>query len=157
MVPAPGRARIRWARATAIPEIARFADKGEDTAAFALARQVEKLDPNDLAMQKLWPDVSLTISVHTDPQGADVYMKPYRADERAWEYLGSSPIEHLKIPFGLLRWKASKQGYETIEVTSFTRERYRELLGGGRTINLSLLASGKSPVGMVLIDPRWQC
>jgi eukaryotic-like serine/threonine-protein kinase len=145
-------ARIRWARETAIPEIARFADKGEDTAAFALARRVEKLDPNDPAMQKLWPDVSLTISVHTDPQGADVYMKPYRADERAWEYLGPSPIEHLKIPFGLLRWKTSKQGYETTEATSFARERFRELFPHrGTTINLSLLASGKSPTGMVLI------
>ena len=146
-------ARIRWARETAIPEIARLADKGEDTAAFALARQVERLDPNDPKMQKLWPDISLEISAHTDPEGADVYMKPYRADERAWEYLGRSPVEHVKIPFGLLRWKASKQGYETIEVTSFTRERFNELWDGGRTINLSLLASGKSPVGMVLI-PR---
>jgi eukaryotic-like serine/threonine-protein kinase len=144
-------ARIRWARETAIPEIARLADKGEDAAAFALAQQVERLDPNDPAMKKLWPDISLEISVHTDPQRADVYMKPYRADERAWEYLGPSPIEHLKIPFGLLRWKASKEGYGTTEAASFARERFRELSGGGTTINLSLLASGKSPVGMVLI------
>ncbi len=145
-------ARIRWARETAIPEIARLTDKGEDTAAFGLARQVERLDPNDPAMQKLWPDISLTVSVHTDPRGADVYMKPYRADERAWEYLGPSPIEHLKIPFGLLRWKASKQGYEATEVTSFTRAGARQLFRhGGTTVNLSLLASEKSPRGMVLI------
>ncbi|PYT62078.1 MAG: hypothetical protein DMG35_08290 [Acidobacteria bacterium] len=148
-----GEARIRWARETAIPEIARLADKGEDTAAFALARQVEKLDPNDPAMQKLWPDISLEISVHSDPQGADVYMKPYRADERAWEYLGPSPIEHLKIPFGLLRWKASKQGSETTEAASYARERWRELLlpEEGTTLNLSLAANGSIPEGMVRI------
>lgn len=145
-------ARFRWARETAIPEIARLADKGEDTAAFALARQVERLDPNDPRLQKLWPDISLEISVHTDPEGTDVYMKPYRSDERAWEYLGRSPIEHLKIPFGLLRWKASKQGYETTEATSYAVQRFRQLFRhGGTTINLSLLASGKSPRGMVLI------
>jgi serine/threonine protein kinase/formylglycine-generating enzyme required for sulfatase activity/pimeloyl-ACP methyl ester carboxylesterase len=145
--------RIRWARETAIPEIQRLAGKGEDTAAFALAVQAEKIDPGDPALQKLWPDVSLEISVHSEPEAADVYMKPYRTGEQAWEHLGQSPIQHLKIPFGLLRWKASKQGYETVETTTFTRERLGELVGNqhGTTLNLSLIGNGKSPEGMVLV------
>ena len=60
---------------------------------------------NDPALLKLWPDISLEISVHTNPEGADVYMKEYRADDRAWQYIGSSPIEHLKIPFGTVGTK----------------------------------------------------
>jgi hypothetical protein len=35
-------------------------------------------------------------------------MKPYGASESAWEHIGRSPIEHLKVPFGLLRWKAEE-------------------------------------------------
>src|SRR5271169_4478662 len=111
-------ARIRWAHETAIPEVIRLSDKGEDLAAFELARQIEKIIPNDPALSKVWPDISLEIAVHTDPQGAEVYMKPYRADDKDWQFIGRSPVEHLKIPVGVLRWKASKQGFETAEAAS---------------------------------------
>jgi eukaryotic-like serine/threonine-protein kinase len=146
-------ARVRWARETAVPEIIRLSGKGEDDAAFALARQAALVIPNDPALLKLWPDISLEIAVHTSPEGADIYMKQYRADDQAWEYVGRSPVERLKIPFGLLRWKGSKQGFETIEAVSFARERFKELLlpGGGTTLNLSLAANGSIPEGMVRI------
>src|SRR2546422_10643222 len=91
-------ARSRWARETAIPEIIRLSGKGEDDAAFALARQVALVIPNDSALSNLWPDISLEIAVHTSPEGADIYMKQYRADHRAWEYVGRSPVDRLKIP-----------------------------------------------------------
>ena len=153
--------RIRWARETAIPEIIRLAGKGEDNAAFALAAQAEEVIPNDPVLLKLWPDISLEISVHTDPEGAGVYMRQYRADDRAWQYVGSSPIEHLKIPFGILRWKVTKHGYDTLEATSFTREKVTGPTGSGHslifpeygttTLNLSLAANGSIPEGMVRI------
>ena len=146
-------ARSRWARETAIPEIIRLSGKGEDDAAFALARQVALVIPNDSALSNLWPDISLEIAVHTSPEGADIYMKQYRADDRAWEYVGRSPVDRLKIPFGLLRWKASKQGFETIEALSYARVRRKELFlpSKGTTLNLSLAANGSIPEGMVRI------
>jgi hypothetical protein len=52
-------ARLRWARETAIPEIMRLSGKGEDDAAFALARQAALVIPNDSALLNLWPDISL--------------------------------------------------------------------------------------------------
>jgi eukaryotic-like serine/threonine-protein kinase len=146
-------ARVRWAHETAIPEIIRLSGKGEDDAALALARQVALVIPNDPALLKLWPDISLEIAVHTSPEGADIYMKQYRADDRAWESVGRSPVERLKIPFGLLRWRASKQGFETVEAMSWARERLKELIlpRGGTTLNLSLAANGSIPEGMVRI------
>jgi len=154
-------ARVRWARETAIPELIRLVGKGEENAAFALARQAEQIIPNDLALLKLWPDISLEISVHTNPEGADVYMKEYRADDQAWRYYGSSPIEHLKIPFGMLRWKVQKVGYDTLEATSYTREKVTGPSGSGRslilpeygttTLDLSLASKGSIPEGMVRI------
>jgi eukaryotic-like serine/threonine-protein kinase len=154
-------AHIRWARETTIPEIMRLAEKGEDNAAFALARQAEQVIPNDAALLKLWPDISLEISVHTNPEGADVYMKEYRFNERAWHCVGVSPIEHLKIPFGTLRWKLTKRGYDTLEATSYTREKVTGPTGSGHalifpeygttTLNLSLAANGTIPEGMVRI------
>ncbi len=146
-------ARIRWAREIAIPEITRLEGKGEDSGAFALARQVEQVIPHDPALLKLWPEISLEISVHTDPEGADIYMKEYRADEHSWQRVGRSPIEHLKIPFGYLRWRATKQGFATSEIGSMARERFKTLFipGGSTTLNLSLARSESVPEGMVKI------
>jgi eukaryotic-like serine/threonine-protein kinase len=145
--------QVRWAHETAIPEIARLGEKGEDDTAFALAKRVEAVVPGDAALQKLWPEVSLEISVHSSPEGAEIYMKPYRAADGAWEHSGRSPIEHLRVPFGLLRWKAEKQGFETVELLTYSIEKQKELrfLGKGTTVNLSLAAPGTIPQGMVRI------
>ena len=147
-------ARIRWARETAIPEIIHLTDKGEYDAAFLLARQAEQVIPNDPALLKLWPDVSLEISVHTNPEDADVYMKRYQADERSWEYKGRSPIEHLRIPFGSLRWKVTKQDYDTLETVSFAKEQTIQTMffpKWGTALDLTLARNGSSPIEMVRI------
>jgi len=145
--------QVRWAHETAIPEIARLAEKGEDQAAFALAKQVNAVVPDDALLQKLWPEISLEISVHSKPEGAEVYVKPYRAPESSWEHIGQSPVEHLRVPFGLLRWRAEKQGLETAELLSYSLEKRKEFsfLGKGTTLNLSLAAPGTIPEGMVRI------
>jgi eukaryotic-like serine/threonine-protein kinase len=145
--------QIRWAHDTAIPEIARLAEKGEDGAAFALAKKIEAMVPGDQALQKLWPEVSLAISVHSEPPGAEVYMKPYRAADAMWEYMGRSPISHLRVPFGLLRWRAEKYGFQTAEVLSTSLHNGREVQDflGGTTVNLSLTESGTVPDGMVRV------
>jgi len=134
--------QIRWAHDTAIPEITRLSEKGEDGAAFALAKTVEAMVPGDQALQKLWPEVSLEISVHSEPQAAEVYMKPYRAADTAWEHMGRSPISHVRVPFGLLRWRAEKQGFQTAEVLSSSLHKggLQDFFGGA-TVNLSLTVS----------------
>ena len=145
--------RIRWAHEMAIPEIAQLSGKGEDFAAFTLAKKVDELVPNDSALQKLWPEISLEISVHSEPEGAEVYMKPYRAVEREWEHIGRSPIEHLRVPVGLLRWKAEKRGFQTAEGLSFSLKKGGEFQGffGGTTLKLSLAVPGTLPNGMVRV------
>src|SRR5256714_9529463 len=145
--------QIRWAHDTAIPEIARLAEKGEDGAAFALAKKIEALVPGDQALQKFWPKVSLALSVPSEPPGAEVYMKPYRAADARWEYMGRSPISDLRVPFGLLRWRAEKQGFRTAEVLSSSLHNGREVQDflGGTTVNLSLTVSGTVPDGMVRV------
>jgi formylglycine-generating enzyme required for sulfatase activity/predicted Ser/Thr protein kinase/cephalosporin-C deacetylase-like acetyl esterase len=146
-------ARVRWARETAVPEITRLVAKREGKAAYDLALQAESVIPTDPALLKLWPEISLEIAVHTDPAGADLFMKPYRDDERSWKYVGRSPVEHLKIPFGLMRWKASKQGFETGEALSDSLDGMKQLILPvlGNTLNVSLTANAIIPEGMVRI------
>jgi formylglycine-generating enzyme required for sulfatase activity len=114
---------------------------------------MEAMVPGDKALQKLWPKVSLAISVHSEPAGAEVYMKPYRAADAMWEYMGRSPISHLRVPLGLLRWRAEKQGFQTAEVlsTSLHNGTAVQDFFGGTIVNLSLTVSGTVPDGMVRV------
>jgi hypothetical protein len=60
---------------------------------------------------------------------------------RQWQNLGQSPLENIRLPFGYLRWRFSKQGYETVEGAA----------GPERDINFTLDPQGSLPPGMVRI------
>jgi len=79
-------ARIHWAREQAIPQIVELTQKGNYAAALALAEQAEKYVPNEPGLQRLWSDISRPIDIHTEPEGADIYAKPYRGGDE-WQYL----------------------------------------------------------------------
>jgi serine/threonine protein kinase/formylglycine-generating enzyme required for sulfatase activity/dienelactone hydrolase len=145
--------RLRWAHETAIPEIQRLAQKGKDDDAFSLAQKVDAVVAGDTMLEKLWPEISLKVSVHSEPEGAEIFVKAYRAPESAWKHVGRSPIELLRVPFGLVRWKAVKQGLESAELLTYSFEKQKQLrvLGTGTTVNLILRAPGTIPEGMVRI------
>ena len=107
--------RVRWARKEAIPEIISLTEQDRYLAAFSLARRVEKYIPNDPTLTKLWPRMSRDYSILTTPPGAAVFFRDYQAIDGRWEYLGRSPLENIRFPRGLYRWKIAKEGFETVE------------------------------------------
>ncbi len=118
------QARVRWARGQALPEIERMIANNDVwrnlTPAYRLAEQAEACIPHDPRLIELFSKVSLNINVRTDPPGANVYMKEYAAPESEWKYLGISPIEKVRVPIGIFRWKLEKTGYETVIAASPT-------------------------------------
>ncbi len=109
-------ANIKWAREQAIPEIEKLALEGNYDAAFKLAKRVEEAVPNDPRLIKLWPTISRFIYMSSDPLGADVYRKEYSAVDTDWEYLGKTPIDSLRFPFGFSRLEIEMAGFQTVEV-----------------------------------------
>jgi cephalosporin-C deacetylase-like acetyl esterase/predicted Ser/Thr protein kinase len=110
------QARVRWAREVALPEIERIVsqnwrDFGEG---YALAERAEQVIPHDPRLAELFSRCSLRVNVRTEPLGARVYVKAYTSPEAEWRYLGVSPIEKVRLPFGVFRWKLEKEGYETV-------------------------------------------
>jgi eukaryotic-like serine/threonine-protein kinase len=108
-------AKVRWAREQTLPVIESLSEQERYWEAFALAEQAEKFISGDPALMKLWPVVSRTVSIQTAPPGAAVYTKEYSDQEGAWKYLGQSPLNDIKFPRGLLRWRVEKKGYATVE------------------------------------------
>jgi formylglycine-generating enzyme required for sulfatase activity/dienelactone hydrolase len=118
------QSRVRWARLVAMPEIARMIE-GNDimrnlVPPYRLAVQAEKVLGDDPKLAELFSKCSLNINVKTDPPGASVYMKEYMTPEAEWSSLGTTPIEKVRVPVGIFRWKFEKEGYETVLAASST-------------------------------------
>jgi eukaryotic-like serine/threonine-protein kinase len=142
------QAKVRWARDEALPEISRLIDEERFMAAFALAQQAEQHIPSNTGLNKLWPVMSTSVSIHTTPPGADVFMQDYTAFNSGWIYLGHSPLDRIRIPWGGLRLKVEKKGFapeQTVESGRYIP---------GELISLKLDPEGSLPHGMVRASGR---
>ena len=115
--------RVRWAREE-LPEIERrigtndvWRNLGD---AYSLATKAEEYIPHEPKLAELFSKCSLNINIRTEPSGAKIYMKEYNAPDREWKYLGVSPIEKIRVPVGIFRWKIDKEGYDTVLAASST-------------------------------------
>jgi len=146
------QANIRWAREEILPEVERLVEEDwrDFTKPYRLAEQAEKYIPNDPKLAELFSRCSLNINIKTEPPGADIYMKEYKAPDSEWEYLGVSPIEKIRMPIGILRWKIEKEGYETVVAASSTWD-----AGGNPFLPYDLMRAldekGSIPEGMVRV------
>ena len=114
--------RVRWAREEALPEIERRIGNNDVWRnlgnAYSLAEEAEEYIPHDPKLAELFSKCSLNINIQTEPAGARIYMKEYKAPDSEWKYLGVSPIEKTRVPVGVFRWKMEKEGFETVMAAS---------------------------------------
>lgn len=118
------QAKIRWAREEALPEIERLIGENDVwrnlVPANRLAEKAEEYIPHDPKLAELFSKCSLKINIKTEPPGANIFMKEYSAPESEWSYLGVSPLEKIRLPIGIFRWKMEKEDYETVLAVSPT-------------------------------------
>jgi len=137
---------IRWAREVALPQIAKLADEGNFPAAFHLIEQAKPYIGNDPILDRLTSQVSLVPKLSTEPAGADVYYKSWDAPAAPWEYIGRTPFEKVRLPFGVFRFQIKKDGYDIMEaLRPVTRINWYNL-------DFKLTPSGSAPAGMVRVS-----
>ena len=140
------QAKIRWAREEALPELEQLVGENwrDFIEPYKLAERVEKYIGDDPRLSGLFSKCSRNINIETEPPGADIYIKAYKTPDSEWEYLGVSPLKNIRLPFGILRWKIEKEGYETVMAASST-------WGAGSMLKRVLDEKGSIPEGMVRI------
>ena len=138
--------RVRWAREEALPEITRLTEAGDLYGAYRLTLQAEKHIPGDTQLREVRNRITIPISIVTEPAGAQVYIKGYSTPNASWELLGQTPLEGIRIPYALMRWKISKEGFETFEGAPFGAGPFRALATG-----FPLDPMGTRPAGMVRV------
>ncbi|MBD3852033.1 MAG: protein kinase [Acidobacteria bacterium] len=137
---------VRWAEREALPEITRLTEAGGLFEAYRLALEARDFLPEDTELQGLVDRITLPISVVTEPAGADVFIKGYSTPDAPWQRLGTTPIEGMRIPYALMRWKISKEGFEDFEGAPFGTVPFTVLSTG-----FPLDPVGARPAGMVRV------
>ncbi|MDQ2946430.1 MAG: SUMF1/EgtB/PvdO family nonheme iron enzyme, partial [Acidobacteriota bacterium] len=107
--------RVRNARLTVVPQIAKLVEQHRYNAADELVRQIESIVPNEQQVREFQRDYRLINSVLTTPPGAEVAMKDYATPDAPWRVLGKAPLHNIGIPLGYFRWRVSAPGYRTQE------------------------------------------
>jgi formylglycine-generating enzyme required for sulfatase activity/dienelactone hydrolase len=106
--------RERWALETATPEIARLVDAAEYVKAAALAREARSMLPKDPTLEKLWMRATGEVSIASVPSRADVSIRRYRGDPNAWETLGKTPLQKMRVPRDAYVWRLVKPGFAAV-------------------------------------------
>jgi dienelactone hydrolase/predicted Ser/Thr protein kinase len=153
------QAKVRWAREVALPEIERMIEANDVwrnlVPPYRLAVKAEAVIPHDAKLVELFSKCSLNIDVKTDPPVARIYIKDYEAPEGNWEYLGVSPIEKIRLPIGIFRWKMEKEGYDTVLAAASTWDSGGKINKPGTVIPYDLVRvldkTGSLPPGMVRV------
>lgn len=114
------RSNVAWAKQQ-IPRIEELSKTGDYFAAFDLASEVGKYSPDDPALNSLMATISDTLSVTSNPAGAEVYLKRFmrRAANPSPERqrIGTTPITNLRVGRGQYILYIEKDGYAKSEQT----------------------------------------
>ncbi|MFC1634689.1 SUMF1/EgtB/PvdO family nonheme iron enzyme [Planctomycetota bacterium] len=149
------QAKSHWAREEFLPKIERLIDGGwvNYLEAYKTAIEAKTYIPRDARLIEALSKVTVHISIKTEPSGAKIYMREYKTPETEWEYLGTSPIENIRLPIGFFRWKLEKQGYETVfaAIPTFELELTTRRYIIPNDIVRALDKKGTIPSGMVRI------
>jgi dienelactone hydrolase len=130
--------RLRWIRQEAMPEIARLVAADRYVPAFRLIQESERELRDDPQLAALARQSTRTASVNSSEPGAQVEVRDYFDADDDWLRLGTTPLEHVRVPGGYLAWRVSR-GSTTQTVALPTSE----------TMTFDLGAAWKAPAGMV--------
>ena len=105
---------VRAARAR-MPEILAAAEKHDVDGFYRAALAAVPVLKDDLHLRNLWINQTMIATFDSSPSDAEVSVKGYEAIDREWIPLGRTPIRDARVPFGPLRVRIAKAGYDTIE------------------------------------------
>ena len=118
--------------------------------AFDLAREAKQIIPDDSLLTDLWQTIATTITIETDPPGAELFWKDYTSPDAEWRSAGITPLVDVQLPRAYLRMEFRKQGYQTLE---YAGPGFLSNLKPDLT-HLKLDATGSIPEQMARI-PEW--
>ncbi len=138
--------------------IENLAQAGNYFEAYQLALEAEKVLDNDSTLVRLMPIISDKLTIITQPEGAQVYLKRFAPEEDGQsperEYVGLTPIKDLRITRGDYKVTIEKEGHVPVErIASSALKRNEATFGVSPDIKIerNLRRVEKVPENMVLV------
>jgi serine/threonine protein kinase/dienelactone hydrolase len=147
--------RQRWALETAAPEIKRLVDAEEYIKAASLTEQALRVLPNDQTLQKLWIRATGEVSIASDPSEAEVSIRPYRGDPKAWETIGKTPLQKTRVAQGDYVWRIAKPGFAPLLFIDSPAGVPPPGAHSSFDYSLKLRPAASVPPGMVVVPGGW--
>jgi TolB-like protein/dienelactone hydrolase len=153
------RGQERWAREDALPRLQALVAADDYAAAFDLAREIERVTPNDPVLRELEPSFAAKVHLDSAPDGAKVFYRPYAGREEDWRYIGETPLVDVAMPLGVGLWRIEKEGHDTallalrnpgLQLGNAPDADIR-LVTKGANLTIPLADAATSPDGMVLV------
>lgn len=86
------------------------------TAAWRLALETRRTVGEDALLEQIWRDLTLPVTLSSEPPGAEIEVTEYRSGSNDWISLGHAPIQDQRLPLGMLRFRVSLPEHAPIEV-----------------------------------------
>jgi len=147
------KAKIRWAREELIPKIGQMIENNDVwrnlVEPYRLAVEAEAVLGEDPDLDAIFSQCARYIDIITEPAGVSVYMKEYIDPDAEWTFLGLTPLDSMRVPVGIFRWKMEKEGYETLLAAAST---WNMPISMGYDLERILHKEGSIPKGMVHVN-----
>ena len=136
--------RRHWVREQAVPDIVGLASRDESALAFPEIQTAERYLPQDPDLARAVDKATRIASVASSPSGAVVEVKDYSSPAENWLRLGVTPLDHVRVPSGVLRWRVSKPGGGALTTAPQPADALR----------FDLDAAGRAPDAMVPVPAQ---
>jgi eukaryotic-like serine/threonine-protein kinase len=124
-----------------VEDVVRRFETGDAAGAYRALRSAADRSPDDAQLRDAWKSFTNTPSVTSSPEGVDVAFRAYAADDAGWIPLGRTPLPAgTRVPFAQLRWRVSKDGFDTLEASP-----------NQPPLAFTLVPAGTAPPGMVRV------
>jgi pimeloyl-ACP methyl ester carboxylesterase/predicted Ser/Thr protein kinase len=109
------RAQAERDHGATVEEAEKLVDAGRFVDVWRVAGAGLQRWPDDTRLQRAMQASTDVVTIATDPAGADVMFKAYTDVDGEWIPLGNTPLNAVRAPLGMLRWKVAKAGFDPLE------------------------------------------
>jgi eukaryotic-like serine/threonine-protein kinase len=98
-----------------LSHVEQLADTGHYVDVWRIAGAATQRWPDDARLRRAFEGSTHLVTIATEPDGAEVMFKAYTEPDGDWIPLGTTPLNGVRAPLGMLRWRIVKAGFEPHE------------------------------------------
>ncbi len=110
--------RKQWARTAGLAEIERLESADRWDSVYTVGRRVAALIPTDSAFVHLWRTIAYRTRITTIPPGAKLFWRPYDETDTTSVFLGTTPLDSVRIPMFASRLRLELPHYQTQDLVA---------------------------------------